>query len=341
MYLKRTFKPTSRNELITYCNDLSIPLWNIDTSMITDFRNVFQNPLRPKKNFEGIETWDVSSGVFFDYMFANCQNFNTSIASWVMSNAVSVVGMFENCISYNQSFIEWDTSKVVFFDRFLRNCISFNQPIDTLDTSSAVSLNYFLSGCKKFNVPITNLNLEKAESMMYFLEGASQFNQPLDTFVLSNIKRIEGFFKGCSKFNQPLVSWAKYLENITSIDEVFMMCKKLDSEIMWYLPKCKSANRAFKGCKDFRQDIGTFKCEELLEMEEMFCDAVKFKTFPIDKINVSKAYSLSGIFDNTMVSRTNFIEEKFIPSLRKDIPFTFEMLTTAVRDMEVAQKHYT
>lgn len=340
MMLKRIYKPSMRGELVKLCSDHSIPLWNIDTSLITDFRNIFQNPLRTKKEFDGIETWNVSNGVYFDFMFANCENFNNSIASWDMSNAVSVVGMFENCIDFNQSFVEWNTSKVVFFDRFLRNCISFNKPIDSLDTSSAVSLNYFLAGCKKFNTPITNLNLEKAESMMYFLEGATLFDQPLDSFVLSSIKRIDGFFKGCSKFNQPLVSWAKYLEDIISLDEVFMLCKKFNSELMWHLPRCRTANRAFKGCKEFSQNIDTFKFEEILEMEEMFCDAQKFRSFPLEKMDISKAYSLNGIFDNTILSKTNFIEESFIPKLRSDIPFTFTMLTTTLRKMENAQKHF-
>ena len=53
------YKPKTSNDLKKLVNDLSINLGDIDTSAITDMSLLFCRSSR--KDFSGIETWDVSN----------------------------------------------------------------------------------------------------------------------------------------------------------------------------------------------------------------------------------------------------------------------------------------
>ena len=57
------YKPFNKEELRALCNDESVYLGDIDTSLITDMSGLFLDSTR--KDFSGIEKWDTSKYTLF------------------------------------------------------------------------------------------------------------------------------------------------------------------------------------------------------------------------------------------------------------------------------------
>ena len=51
-----------------------------------------------------------------EYMFRDCNDFNSSIGDWDTSKVQSMKGMFVNALSFNQDVSGWDTSEVLDMD---------------------------------------------------------------------------------------------------------------------------------------------------------------------------------------------------------------------------------
>ena len=88
--------------------DESIYLGDIDTSLITDMSNLFYESSR--KDFEGIECWNVSNVENMSYMFCDAVNFNSNINNWNVSNVEDMFRMFDNCKKFNQPLNDWNVT---------------------------------------------------------------------------------------------------------------------------------------------------------------------------------------------------------------------------------------
>ena len=86
------YKPTTKEELKILTDDENINLGDIDTSLITDMSELFQNSKRV--NFEGLETWNTSNVVNMSSMFELAENFNYNINSWDVSKVENMSKMF-------------------------------------------------------------------------------------------------------------------------------------------------------------------------------------------------------------------------------------------------------
>ena len=105
------YKPTTKQELKVLVNDLSIDLGDIDTSLITDMRRLFENTNRT--DFSGIEKWNVSNVRYMGSMFSFTKEFNQPLNNWDVSNVCWIDYMFFKAKKFNQSINKWDLSKVV------------------------------------------------------------------------------------------------------------------------------------------------------------------------------------------------------------------------------------
>ena len=54
------YKPSTKTELQELVKDESVYLGDIDTSLITDMSNLFDRSNVYRRDFSGIESWDVS-----------------------------------------------------------------------------------------------------------------------------------------------------------------------------------------------------------------------------------------------------------------------------------------
>lgn len=193
------YKPTTKEELKALCNNESIYLGDIDTSLITDMSGLFRYLFR--EDFSGIESWDVSNVEVMQRMFAN-SSFNQPLDSWDVGQVDDMRGMFMES-AFNHPLDSWDVGNVkhmnwMFFDT------PFNQPLNSWNVSNVEDMSYMFY-CSSFNQPLDLWDVGEVWSMERMFEG-SAFNQPLDSWNVSNVKCMEYMFAN-SSFNQPLFSW--------------------------------------------------------------------------------------------------------------------------------------
>lgn len=98
------FQPKITDELKELVDDLKINLGDIDTGLITDMSSLFSYAER--KDFSGIESWDVSNVENMSEMFAGAEKFNQSLESWDISNVDEMEDMFEGASAYTYGELE-------------------------------------------------------------------------------------------------------------------------------------------------------------------------------------------------------------------------------------------
>nr|WP_086268878.1 DarT ssDNA thymidine ADP-ribosyltransferase family protein [Campylobacter sp. P0103] len=96
---KTRYYPKTRDELRSLIVAESVNLGDIDTGAITDMSELFYKIER--KDFSGIESWDVSSVTNMSEMFAYCNNFSQPLNNWDVSSVTDMSGMFINCYNFN------------------------------------------------------------------------------------------------------------------------------------------------------------------------------------------------------------------------------------------------
>ncbi len=117
---KTRYYPKTKDELRSLVRAESLNLGDIDTSAITDMSELFAWWWR--KDFSGIESWDVSSVTDMSGMFRNCKNFNQPLDSWDVSNVTNMNSMFNCCKNFNQPLNSWDVSSVTKMSGIFDDC---------------------------------------------------------------------------------------------------------------------------------------------------------------------------------------------------------------------------
>lgn len=97
MTTNKKYQPKTREELKKLCDDLSIHLGDIDTSLITDMSALFLCSDRDFEDFAGIEDWDISNVKNMNQMFTySC--FIGSIEKWAeKASALETAYQFFGC----------------------------------------------------------------------------------------------------------------------------------------------------------------------------------------------------------------------------------------------------
>ena len=183
------YKPNKRDELKALVKDESINLKDIDISLITDMSFVFSDSER--KDFSGIEDWDMSKVTNTNYMFYNAKNFNHPLNKWDMSNVSSMKGMFYEAQSFNQPLDKWDTSNVTNMSKMFHKALSFNKPIENWDVSNVRDMGGMFGETDVFNQPLNKWDTSNVTNMKFMFSYAKSFNQNLDTWDLSKVKNKE------------------------------------------------------------------------------------------------------------------------------------------------------
>lgn len=163
---KKIYKPQTREELKNLVNNESIHLGDIDTSAIDSMSFLFFDSTR--KDFSGIESWDVSNVTGMSIMFYGAKFFNADISKWNVSKVTYMNYMFKNAESFNQPLDSWDTSSVTDMSMMFYNATSFNQPLESWDTSNVEYIDYMLNGAESFNQSLDSWNLTIRERKICF-----------------------------------------------------------------------------------------------------------------------------------------------------------------------------
>ncbi|MEI0670359.1 BspA family leucine-rich repeat surface protein, partial [Brachyspira pulli] len=310
------YKPQTKEELQKLVQDESIYLGDIDTSLITDMSELFQNSKRV--NFEGLETWNTSnvvnmSSMFelaenFNYninswdvskvenmskMFWECKKFNQPLNKWNISNVNNVQSMFGNCSIFNQNIENWNTSNIKIFSFMFYNCLNFNQPLGKWDTSNVINTAGMFMNCRNFNQNINNWNVSKLEYANSMFYNCLNFNQPLGKWDTSNVISTAGMFMNCRNFNQNINNWnVSKLEYANSMfEECWNFNQPLDN---WKTSNLKYVSNMFKFCYEFNQPLNTWDTSKIIEMDYVFHKAEKFNQ-PLNTWKVDKVENMIGM----------------------------------------------
>lgn len=100
-----TYQPKTKAALKKLIKDESIYLGDIDVSGVSDFTNLFDKSKR--KDFSGIEKWNVSHIKDMSFCFVEARHFNHDISSWDVSNVEYAADMFLNAKKFNQNLDSW------------------------------------------------------------------------------------------------------------------------------------------------------------------------------------------------------------------------------------------
>ncbi|MBZ7964342.1 BspA family leucine-rich repeat surface protein [Campylobacter sp. 2457A] len=74
------YTPKSKPELKKLIKDINVYLGDLDTSKIKSFKDLFRGNKR--KDFSGIETWDVSKVTDMENMFEGCERLKKDLKLW-------------------------------------------------------------------------------------------------------------------------------------------------------------------------------------------------------------------------------------------------------------------
>ncbi|BCZ18925.1 hypothetical protein NHP190012_05670 [Helicobacter sp. NHP19-012] len=104
--MAKKYCPQSKEELKKLVADESVHLGEIDISQITDLSFVFSNgdteyeddetESFARRDFKGLEEWDVSHVTNMEDMFYKATHFNHDISSWNVSNVKNMQAMFRH-----------------------------------------------------------------------------------------------------------------------------------------------------------------------------------------------------------------------------------------------------
>ncbi|WP_334090324.1 BspA family leucine-rich repeat surface protein, partial [Helicobacter typhlonius] len=175
-----TYQPKTKAALKKLIKDESIYLGDIDVSGVSDFTNLFDKSKR--KDFSGIEKWNVSHIKDMSFCFVEARHFNHDIGSWDVSNVEDMRFMFHCAIRFNQPLESWNVSKVKDMWGMFEGASQFNQPLEKWDVSNVEYAANMFAHAKKFNQPLDKWNLCKAKKIYQMFWNAKKFNQNLDSW---------------------------------------------------------------------------------------------------------------------------------------------------------------
>ena len=305
------YKPKTKQELEKLVYTDGIKLYDVDTSLITDMSELFYKSSR--KDFEGIEDWDVSNVEDMSYMFAYmsydsfesrskakfnrnlnnwnvskvkhmsfmfyyCNDFNQPLDKWDVSNVEDMFRMFDNCKKFNQPLNSWNVSNVTNMSGMFQVAESFNQPLDKWDVSNVTTMRAMFNYAKAFNQDISNWNVSKVEDMGYMFSICVNFNQSLNDWDVSKVKTMEGMFRSAFKFNQPLDKWNT--SKVENMHEMFNEALKFNQPLnSWNVSNVKTMECMFRGTESFNQPLDKWDTKKLKTMFGMFDFAEGYNCF--------------------------------------------------------------
>ena len=308
--------PSTKEELVELVRDETVPLGRIDTSQITDMSHLFNTfntetalfDFPERKDYSGIENWDVSNVESMEGMFEHCRNFNQPINGWNVSRVKDMGWMFADASSFNQPLDKWDTAKVENMRYMFAVADSFNQPLESWDVSSVKDMSNMFFYAEAFNQPLDKWNVSKVEHMESMFQNAIRFDQPLDKWNVSHVTDMGMMFADAQSFNQPLNSWD--VSGVENMDGMFR-----------YAPK-------------FNQPLDQWDVSKAKNMESMFLSASSFNQ-SLDRWDISKVESVDFMFDGAK-SLENKNLKKTVTAWKKRNKECAKVLKEAMKDKEAS-----
>ena len=190
-----------------YCIYINKDLGDWNVSNVQTFEGMFAACI----DFSGanLSKWDTSSAKDMQYMFYDCQNFNTDLSGWDTSNVITMNDMFNGSINFLGTGLQnWDTSSVEDMQYMFYDCQNFDGDLTGWTTSKVTTMSDMFNGCTIFSGTGLQLWDTSAVSIMSSMfSDCSNFNVDLGNWNISTVTDICGMFYNATNFNQDISGW--------------------------------------------------------------------------------------------------------------------------------------
>ncbi|AJC92635.1 hypothetical protein (DUF285 repeat domain) [Campylobacter subantarcticus LMG 24377] len=303
-----THTPKNKAELVKLVKDKNIYLGDIDISNITNFKNLFKKSKR--RDFSGIEIWDVSKVTNMDSCFEDAKYFNHNIQSWNVSKVKSMERMFDGCEIFNQPLDKWDISSVTNFkymfsctESFVQNLESWGEKIDFKNSSKSKKISFInmfysskLNQKKKYPTWFCSIKngmyLPKHKD---FIKALISNKISLAKIDISEITDMSFLFDDIYGINfDGIETWD--VSNVTKMSSMFAGCKNFNGDISkWDVSNVTNMWSMFKGCENFNGDLSKWDVSNVTDMGRMFEGCKNFNG-DLSKWDVSNVTKMSSMF---------------------------------------------
>ncbi len=266
-----SYRPKTKLELILLVRNKDISLYDIDISAIKDLSSLFAYMQR---NYDGIDTWDVSHVTNMSYMFYH-SDFNNDISMWNTSKVQNMEYMFYGAKSFNQNINNWNVSNITNMAYMFSGAVAFNQPLDNWDISNVKTMKGMFRGAKEFNQNINSWNTSNVKDMSSLFNYALKFNQPLDNWNTSKVTKIQEIFSNADSFNQNINNWN--VSKVTNFKDMFYGTANFNQPLNnWNVSKAQNMERMFGSTEAFNQPLDNWNVSNVTNMDSMFSYTVSF-----------------------------------------------------------------
>ena len=188
---KNKIVPKDLRELQEIVKDESVYLGDIEIPKnITSLADLFIFN-RKRKDFSGLETWDVSHITDMSGMFDDCKNFTgKEVENWDVSKVTNMGLMFVDCEKFNANLSKWDIRSVEKTAFMFQNCKNFTgKGLERWNTKNIENMMGMFKGCEKFNIDLSFWKTNNLKKMMYVFQNCKSFTgKGLERWNLSNVK---------------------------------------------------------------------------------------------------------------------------------------------------------
>ena len=184
------YYPATRAELKELVANENIYLGDIDVSRITDMSSLFyKDKEKYRKDFSGIEGWDVSHVTNMSGMFCLVYDgmSGLDISRWDVSNVRDMSYMFQAAHDFNGDISRWDVSRVTNMEGMFYEACAFNKDISGWNVSRVWNMSYMFFGAEAFDCDLSRWDVSHVYYMQDMFYEASSFTG--DPRAWKNVKK--------------------------------------------------------------------------------------------------------------------------------------------------------
>ena len=326
---------TNMDEMFYRCTVLeSLDVSTFDMSNVTSALYMFSNCSALKELI--FDVFDASKIKNFSYFFSGCgeltslnmtnfkteaaENFNSmfincsgllslDLPQFNTSNATNMKHMFSGCRKALYINVEsFNTDNVTDMASMFESCrVVENLDIAHFNTSKVTTMNNMFKYCRALkSIDLSNFNTENVENMQdMFFECHVMTDLDLSSFVSTKVKTVEGMFNYCQALKT--INFGELdFRLVSSMRNMFNSCGSLESLDLSNFNTFSviDMHNMFANCRLLTSiTVGDkFNTRYVKDFSYMFSTASALESFDFDKLNLSSATNLEGMFENTKLT---------------------------------------
>ena len=277
-------------------------LSNIDTSKITDMRNLFSKEYELEKFNGNINEWDVSNVKFMSSMFEGSQ-FNQPLDKWNTNSVEYMNCMFKDSL-FSQNISKWNIDNVEEMKEIFKN-----SPLDTGKKATKKKFEKYVDNAvdklsSRYRPKNKKELIEAIKKEIYEVQGTKDnpnWNADLnyiDTSLIDDMSFLFSGDYGLNKFNGDISKWNT--ENVTNMRSMFAFSEFNGNINDWDTGRVTNMNTMFYKNKAFNGDISEWNTSSVRAMYAMFEDSA-FNNKSIGNWNVNNVEDMGNMLKNSPI----------------------------------------